>query len=123
MQRAPFQVGRSAIALALAVGAAAVTPGHAQGVARSVRVTAENDYFDFWRRPDERPDDNYTQGASVAVDLAAPPLVNRRLLCGTRALCASSLEVGQARYTPTEDFVQPLPGERPYAGWLYARDY
>jgi hypothetical protein len=103
------------------MGAAAATPVHAQALARSVRVTAENDYFDFWRRPDERPDDNYTQGARVAVDLTAPPPVIRRFFCGTRFLCGSSLEVGQEMYTPTDDAVQPLPGERPYAGWLYAR--
>jgi lipid A 3-O-deacylase len=29
--------------------------------------------------------------------------------------------VGQQMYTPRRDSVQPVPGERPYAGWLFVR--
>lgn len=95
----------------------------AQGpeLARSVRVTAENDYLDFWRPPDRRPDDNYTQGARVAADLAAAPAVVQRRFCGQRRSCGTTLELGQDMYTPTEDAVRSLPGQRPYAGWLYVR--
>jgi len=31
------------------------------------------------------------------------------------------LKVGQQMYTPTIDAPRPLPGQRPYAGWLYGR--
>jgi lipid A 3-O-deacylase len=90
-------------------------------LARSVRITAENDYFDFWRPPGRRPDDNYTQGARVAGDAVHVLPVVRRLVCYLRDACGSTFEVGQELYTPTHDSADPLPGERPYAGWLYAR--
>lgn len=92
-----------------------------QQLARSVRVVVENDYFDFWRPPDRRSDDNYTQGARVGWDVVGVPALARRLLCRQRPACGSSLEIGQEIYTPTSDSDVPLFGERSYAGWLYAR--
>jgi lipid A 3-O-deacylase len=93
----------------------------AQELARSVRVTAENDYFDFWRPPARRSDDNYTQGVRLTRDAAYVPSFAHRLMCRADAACGSALEIGQEIYTPTNDATQPLPGERPYAGWLYLR--
>ena len=123
MQRELLLVGRLVVALLCVFGLAHPALARAQGetLARKVRVTAENDYFDFWRPPNLRADDNYTQGARVAVDMTNVPPVVRRLFCGMHATCGATIEVGQELYTPTVDSAYPLPGERPYAGWLYAR--
>jgi hypothetical protein len=92
----------------------------AQELARSVRVTVENDYFDFWIPPDQRPDENYTHGTRVSWDIGARPAIARRLLCDARRACGSELEIGQELYTPVRNAMQPEPGDRPHAGWLYA---
>ena len=111
----------SVVILALVIAAPA--QAHAQALARAVHGTAENDYFDFWLPPDRRSDDNYTQGMRVSADLAGVPPFLRRLACRDRlpSQCATTIEVGQDMYTPTDDAVHLLPGERPYAGWLYLR--
>jgi hypothetical protein len=80
----------------------------------------DNDYLNFWLLPSERPDDNYTQGARFAWRFSETPRPARRWLCATKAACGSSIEVGQEMYTPSHDWITPLPGERPYVGWLYA---
>jgi lipid A 3-O-deacylase len=46
------------------------------------------------------PDYKYTHGTAVSWD-------------------GGRWEAGQRIYTPRRDGVQPVPGERPYAGWLY----
>lgn len=109
------------IALAITIGIPA--HGSAQALAQSVSVTAENDYFDFWRPPDQRSDDNYTQGVRVSADISAVPTLLRGLICRHRSQseCATALEMGQDMYTPTIDAVHLIPGQRPYAGWLYLR--
>jgi lipid A 3-O-deacylase len=94
---------------------------HGQALARSARIVAENDSFDFWIPPDKRSDDNYTQGARVSWDPIGVPGFARRLLCRQRTDCGSSFEIGQEMYTPTKDSSIPLPGERSFAGWLYVR--
>jgi lipid A 3-O-deacylase len=107
------------LALMLAVAARA----RAQDLTRAVTVTAENDYFDFWLPPDQRPDNNYTQGARISAEFTAVPTLLRRLTCQHRIQlqCGTALEIGQDIYTPTHDAVNLLPRERPYAGWLYLR--
>jgi lipid A 3-O-deacylase len=96
-------------------------PCHAQQLARSVRVTVENDVFDFWLPPDKRPDDNYTHGARIGWDPGGTPARARRLMCRDGSACGASVEIGQEIYTPTKDAELPLRRERSYAGWLYAR--
>lgn len=91
-----------------------------QELARGVRVTAENDYFNFWLPPGERSDDNYTQGLRVSWE-AGVPLFVRRFVCHDVQACASTIEIGQEIFTPTDDAASPIPGQRPYAGCLYAR--
>ena len=81
-------------------------------------MTEENDYFDFSRPWRQRADDNYTQGLRVSWDVASVPSFMRPLLCPDRHACASTFEIGQEMYTPTVDGVRPIPGQRPYAGWL-----
>jgi lipid A 3-O-deacylase len=99
----------------------------AQGAVRSVRLEADNDAFNFWL-PLPRPDHDYTHGMRLTVDADAAPLWGARLAPGLRPCgrdaavrcLASRLEVGQEIYTPRRDAPDPIPGERPYAGWLYA---
>lgn len=93
----------------------------AQELRRAVSIVAENDYFDFWQPPDHRSDDNYTQGARIRADVGGAPQLFRRAFCVNQGACGSMLEMGQEMYTPTVDRLQPVPGDRPYAGWLYLR--
>jgi hypothetical protein len=97
------------------------TPSPAQELARATRVTEENDFLDVALPAHGRPDDNYTQGLHLSRDVAGVPSFVRRWMCPARHACASTLELGQDMYTPTEDAPQPIPGQRPYAGWLYVR--
>ena len=117
-----------ALPLALAVPPA-VTAVAAQSPVRSVELAADNDVFNFWT-PVPRPDHDYTHGLRVVVDADAAPLWGKRAApglrpCtgsgdGARRCLATRVEVGQKIYTPRRDGPAPLPGERPYAGWLYA---
>jgi hypothetical protein len=107
------------------------TTAAAQSVAaaRSVALEVDNDLIAM-RGAGVPPDYDYTQGAKVSVAWAgAPPLVRRVL--GHRSGCrspearrtgcvATAAVVGQEIYTPRRDALEPVPGERPYAGWLYA---
>ena len=68
-----------------------------------VQVVIDNDLFGVRGADDPPPDYEYTHGLSVSWDARA----------GTR------WEVGQRIYTPRRDAEEPLPGERPYAGWLF----
>lgn len=90
-------------------------------LAGSLRVTAENDYFDFWIPPAKRPDDNYTQGFRIEWAGNRVPTIARRFVCRSKLTCGSTLAVGQEMFTPTDDAALPIEGERPYAGWLYVR--
>lgn len=111
--------------LALAAPAAAA----AQSPVRAVEVAADNDVFNFWA-PVPRPDHDYTHGMRVVVDADAAPLWGRyagpglrpctRAEPAGRRCLATRVEVGQKIYTPRRDGPVPVPGERPYAGWLYA---
>jgi hypothetical protein len=110
------------VRLGLAIIVAWVVPHaalEAQELTRSVRLTVDNDYFNFWLPPLQRPDDNYTQGARIAWDLASTPRFARALLCPSGVACGTTVEIGQEMYTPSADW--PAPGDRPYAGWLYGR--
>lgn len=89
----------------------------------------DNDFFDFWEAVDDRPDRDYTHGTSLTVELAHPSFLTR--LVGSRApscrpggreRCArAEIEIGQRIFTPAVDGETPVPGERPFAGWLYGR--
>ncbi len=124
--------GRSASAgtapmwLRVAVLATAVCLGHASGaaaqeLARSIRLAVDNDFFDFARPPRERPDNNYTQGARLQWDFRRAPRFAKRLVCADRPACGATLDIGQEMYTPMYDGYYPVPGDRPYAGWLYVK--
>ena len=83
--------------------------------ARAQRMDAlelrwDNDFLAI--RGNGEPDDrDYTQGLEIAAELARDSAPGRG---GYR------VALGQRIYTPRLDGEVPVPGERPYAGWLYA---
>jgi hypothetical protein len=99
----------------------------AQG-SRAFTVRADNDAFDFWMLPWNRPDEEYTSGVHLTYEGGDAPRWARRFLQG-RPMCAggaascrtSRMEIGQDIYTPSVSLDDPhaSPGARPNAGWLY----
>ncbi|HSU14871.1 lipid A deacylase LpxR family protein [Longimicrobium sp.] len=116
--------GRAVLAFVLALAAA---PAPAQ--VRATRLALDNDAYDFWIPAATRPDWDYTNGIEMSVELAGGPLWARRVAphaprCAgagppDTACAATTLAFGQKLYTPRQDGPDPVPGERPYAGWLY----
>ncbi len=118
--------GTAAMWIRVAVLATAVGLGHASGAAaqellRSARLTVDNDFLDFTRPPRQRPDDDYTQGARLRWDFRRAPRFAKRLVCADRPACGATFEIGQEMYTPIYGGPYPVPGDRPYAGWLYVK--
>ena len=107
--RAPALAG-----LLLALGPAA--PGLAQGV-ESASLRLDNDILAL-RGREAPPDYDYTHGLHLSAGLGSAGAVGRLLSLppGARA----GVGIGQRIYTPREDAPAPLPGERPYAAWLFA---
>jgi hypothetical protein len=107
-------------------------PAGRDGSRRAVRVVVDNDLFAV-RGGGVPPDYDYTHGTRATVAWRAAPRWLRRRggVSGTAPGChtaaaramgcrAASLTVGQEIYTPRQDAPAPVPGERPYAGWLHA---
>ena len=108
--------------LALALGIArAATPALADGV--GMRLGLDNDQFNFWEKPADRPDFGYTHGTEIALHFPEAPRALARLapawLIGRARAgeSARSLEVTvrQSIYSPWSN-----PPDEPYAGWLEA---
>lgn len=93
----------------------------AQQLAKAVRISDDNEYFNFWIPPIDRPDNNYTQGLKVSWPSSSVPSFGRKAVCRKVAACGLNIEIGQEMYTPTFDSPTPEPGARPYAGFLYGR--
>jgi hypothetical protein len=98
---------------------------------RSVRVRADNDAFNFWQAPWNRPDEEYTSGVRLTVDYegrawwAGGRSGGGEECGGTRNTCGGhSYAFGQDIYTAVRSRQRPtpLPGARPDAGvlWLSA---
>ena len=92
-------------------------------------VDLDNDAFNFWQAPQQRPDREYTQGVRVAVQWPTQRRLAQRLLGGGANRCTTdqtrdcrslSVSTSQSIFTPTLDFRRRREGERPYAGWLAA---
>lgn len=94
---------------------------------RTFSVRADNDAFDFWMPPWDRPDEQYTSGVHLSYDGGDAPRWARRALsglqpCTTQSVsCRSShLEIGQDIYTPLVSSTGiAATTDRPNAGWLY----
>jgi hypothetical protein len=98
-----------------------------------VSVRADNDAFNFWRAITDRPDEEYTNGDQVTIELSAAPWWGKRFAkhstpCtgreppGGRCL-TTAVSIAQDMYTPRpkhEPGVVPnWRDERPYAALLY----
>lgn len=105
--------------------ATVAAPASAQSV-HTFSMRADNDAFDFWMLPWNRPDREYTSGVHLTYDGGDAPWWARHVLAGqpctaaSRACRTSRLEIGQDIYTPlvtTGDSAAAT--DRPNAGWLY----
>lgn len=66
------------------------------------------------------PDYDYTQGLHLTAEFHVLPRPFRRWMSAEEPSGARTrLGVGQRIYTPRQDGSEPVPGERPYAGWLF----
>ena len=121
----------SALLALLLASVAALLPSHAPAQAvRTWEVASDNDAYDFWIPAHRRPDFDYTHGMWLAAELDRAPWWGRRLggglkdctgrETGAERCLTTRVEFGQKIFTPRRDGVSPVPGERPYAGWLYA---
>jgi hypothetical protein len=95
---------------------------------RTVTLRVDNDAFDFWMEPWNRPDDEYSSGVHITYDGGGAPAWYRaggadRQPCIVHAPHCSTerVEIGQDIYTPatSHDSPLPAPNARPSAGWLY----
>ena len=112
----------------MSLPAAAALPAQSP-LAAQVRV--DNDAFDFWLPPWNRPDEEYTSGVEASLRYAGnawwhrwlKPLLAR--CTGADDGCATrTFALGQQIYTGAAgvDGLAPLPGSRPSAGWLYVSE-
>jgi lipid A 3-O-deacylase len=129
-RRARRQVARGAV---LIIALAGVSRGAAGQATWLPRMRLDNDAYDFWRRPGQRPDDEYTNGVRLSLESASAPWWGRHFAAGRHdcaerlaepAPCrATVLTLGQDLYTPRLDrapFSAPdWQAERPYFAWLY----
>ncbi|HEX6369109.1 MAG TPA: lipid A deacylase LpxR family protein [Longimicrobium sp.] len=102
LRRAALRVAFSCFCAALVVPAG--------GAGAQVEVAVDNDLLGLRGADDPPPDYEYTHGVAVSWD------ARRRDEGAGRG---ARWEVGQRIYTPRRDAPEPVPGERPYAGWLY----
>jgi lipid A 3-O-deacylase len=88
---------------------------------RSWELRLDNDLLAV-RGAGPPPDYDYTHGLHLAADFQGLPNALSWLRQTGREPSDAALrvQVGQRIYTPREDGAEPVPGERPYAGWLYA---
>jgi hypothetical protein len=107
-----------ALLLALALAGARAPGAHAQPAAWHLAV--DNDYFNFWQPPRQRPDFGYTHGTELVVR-------GHRIPALVKALAPAALERADARFGapgPVFALRQAIyvpwrrTGDRPYAGWL-----
>jgi hypothetical protein len=116
-------VKRAGRALALC---ALLTPWVAQAQ-RAVKVRADNDAFNFWQAPWNRPDEEYTSGVRLELDVDGRlPWPGRALRTGDcdagRTACVEhSYSLGQDIYTGARKRGETLQqaGARPDAGLLW----
>lgn len=130
----PLRWSRRAARLAASLLCAGVSvPAAAQ--VRAYQLTSDNDAYDFWIPMKVRPDYEYSNGLRLAVETegargwsrlaaAVAPCARPGADAAARdpeAGCASTTwEAGQRLYGPRQDTWEPVEGQRPYAGWLYA---
>lgn len=126
MRRAATRWGIRTVLLGCA--AAGALPGQPP-IASRVRV--DNDAFDFWLAPWNRPDEEYTSGVQASLQYSGYAWWHRAIgavtgpCARTNDGCATrTYALGQQIYTAAGQVGQqaPAPGSRPSAGWLYASE-
>jgi lipid A 3-O-deacylase len=106
-----------------------MTAGNARAQSlQSVSVRADNDAFNFWKPPYNRPDEEYTSGVRGSLAYLGAAWWERWL----HRTCAVSCEngashtfaIGQDMYTGTlvPGDTMHEPGTRPNAAWLYLQE-
>jgi lipid A 3-O-deacylase len=130
----PFRRSRRALALAASL-LCTVVSAPAEGQVRAYQLTSDNDAYNFWIPMHLRPDYEYSNGLRVAVEMdgsagwteLAAAVAPCAAVDGNRAepdpeagCAATTVEAGQRLYGPRMDTYDPVPGQRPFAGWLYA---
>lgn len=117
-----------AVLTAAPMGAAVAQAPTPAAHPHTVTLRIDNDAFDFWMQPYNRPDEEYTSGVHITYDGGDAPWWSRRLFRGDAACTTMSpecrtgrLELGQDIYTPyvNADKLRAADGSRPNAGWLY----
>jgi hypothetical protein len=95
------------------------------------RVRVDNDAFDFWLAPWNRPDEEYTSGVEASLRYSgyawwhrAVSALTGRCTRPTDGCATRTYALGQQIYTAAQQVGQraPTPGSRPSAGWLYASE-
>jgi hypothetical protein len=95
---------------------------------RTLSLRTDNDAFDFWMLPWNRPDDEYTSGVHITYDGGDAPWWARGFMRGDVACTTHShtcrtarAELGQDIYTrdATLSDTTVIDRSRPSAGWLY----
>ncbi|HZS58751.1 MAG TPA: lipid A deacylase LpxR family protein [Gemmatimonadaceae bacterium] len=85
-------------------------------------VQEDNGNLAVWVPSHRRSDDNYTQGLRVTSGITHPWKLYASILgvpTDSESRASQQFAFGQEIYTPTRYPVDPMPGQRPYAGWLY----
>lgn len=115
----------------LCISPALSAPAAGQDV-RAYQLTSDNDAYNFWIPMAVRPDYEYSNGVRLALELdgsggwtglaaAVAPCAREGGTPDAEAGCAATtVEAGQRLYAPRVDSHEPMAGQRPYAGWLYA---
>jgi hypothetical protein len=120
-------MGRRRPILFLLLLAAPIGAAFAQAQ-RTIWLRADNDAFNFWTMPWNRPDGEYTSGVHITYDGGTAPKWSRWLwrnaapcVVGAQNCQMARAEIGQDIYTPSlrVSDPEPAPGARPNAGWLY----
>jgi hypothetical protein len=115
-----------AVPMGTAISQSAAPP--APKTPRTLVVRVDNDAFDFWMKPWNRPDEEYTSGVHISYEGGdAPRWARARMLdrpacmIGVDRCRQGTLEIGQDMYTPPLNHAHPHPSPdaRPNAGWLY----
>ena len=95
---------------------------------RGLTLRMDNDAFDFWMQPYNRPDEEYTSGVHITYDGARAPWWSGWLL-GSAAMCTYHV-TDCRRHAPrsartsilrrqASTIRMPRPGSRANGGWLY----
>lgn len=97
----------------------------------TLEIRADNDAFDFWQAPFNRPDEEYTSGVRAALQFsgAAPweKWLHRPVKpceVGVAPCSTHTYAFGQDMYTGqlVPGDTTPVKGTRPNAGWLYVEE-